>query len=373
MYDVERMSFAIWSPYTTYSINDTVEYVSFTYSALSANTNKIPTDFPLVWKFRGSASGGGTVTNPLTSDLIATGFTVLNQSGNAPEDNSIRLSGSKVFNIVTTELTQLFTVDANSNVYVGATGNVANLFVGNNGGAENGTAITVQEVYGTATLAPTVLDFSYTDYRNIRLLNNTTPQIEFIDATNAYTVNLSSGNDDLNSGLTITTPVYNAIYLNNEMRITANISSRTVDITPNNIVISNGAVATAITETSVTSGSFVGTLTGSASKLATGAIAVVGGVATTLTLAQLGSIVTVTGSTTTSIILPTGSGLAIGNYYTIVNAMTNNPVNVYQTSAITANLLKSITHVYTVASPLLTSGVKMIWTGSIWASTGGVS
>jgi len=261
MYDVERMSFAIWSPYTTYSINDTVEYVSFTYSALSVNTNKIPTDFPLVWKFRGSASGGGTVTNPLTSDLVATGFTVLNQSGNAPEEHSIRLSGSKVFNIVTTELTQLFTVDANSNVSVGATGNVATLAVGNASSAESNTVVSVQDIYGLAELTASAMSFTYGGSQSLTLLNIFTPQINLTDATGHYTVNLSSGNDDSTSGLTIITPVYEANYTNSEMRITA-ISSpplRQVIINPNSILITNGVVATTITETSVTSASFVGT------------------------------------------------------------------------------------------------------------------
>jgi len=158
------------------------------------------------------------VTNPLTSDLIATGFTVLNQSGNAPEEHSIRLSGSKVFNIVTTELTELFTVDANSNVSVGATGNVALLTVGNTGSSEGGTGIVVRDVYETATLGANTLEFvSYepeSDFRSLRLLNLFTPQINLTDSTNNYNVLLSSGNDDSSSGLTITTQVYNALYTN---------------------------------------------------------------------------------------------------------------------------------------------------------------
>jgi len=210
------------------------------------------------------------VTNPLTSDLIATGFTVLNQSGNAPEEHSIRLSGSKVFNIVTTELTELFTVDANSNVSVGATGNVALLTVGNTGSSEGGTGIVVRDVYETATLGANTLEFvssePESDYRSIRLLNIFTPQINLTDSTNSYNVLLCSGNDDSTSGLTLTTPVYNALYTNGEMRITVNGSPpRFVSVTPYSISISNSGVATTITNTSVTSGSFVGALTGTAS------------------------------------------------------------------------------------------------------------
>jgi hypothetical protein len=379
-----------------------------------------------VWVFRGSASGGGTVTNPLTSNLVATGFAVLNQSGNAPEQNSIRLGGTRVFNIINTDLTEVFKVDANANVSVGSTGSVATLTVGNASATEGITIVSVQDLNGLAEMGPSGLNFSYTDSRVINLTNNSAPQIQLVDSTNLYTANLCSGNDEITSGLTLTTPNGYANYTNASFSCGVNASLRAILGSPYGLLIQNDgnasstvknsvettaeyvlvksekssvtakntyirldtststeptltvrnngtATQTTITDTSVTSASFVGTLTGSASKMATGALAVAAGSTTTLTLAQLGYIVTVTGSSSTSIILPTGAGVAIGNYYTIVNASTSSNVNVYQSSATALNLLKTLTHAYTVTNPLLTTGVIMIWTGSIWASTGGIS
>jgi len=300
----------------------------------------------------------------------------VSNTGNIPEENSIHLGPGKVFNIVSTDLTELFKVDAMSNVSVGSTGSVATLTVGNPSSAENNTHLIVQDVYGSADLSASALTFTYGDSRVLNLLNIFTPQINLTNDTGQYTVLLSSGNDDSTSGLTITTPTYEANYTNSEMRITA-ISSpplRQVIINPNSILITNGVVATTITETSITSASFVGALTGNSTtatttnQIASSVSSFTGGTGNTFSVADNKKMIIYTGSGVSTYTLIT-SGVSPGFYVHVVNSQTSGTLTVYQGSIAVGNVVKAL--VSTKSANFASNGAMFIYSGSQWMTIGG--
>jgi len=174
----------------------------------------------------------GKVDNPMTSNLLASGFSVLGDGGGEVGNGNYVIGGSKLFNVIQTDLTELFTVDANANTTVGGTAIVTSLNVGNvTSTSANGSVINVFDIDGSVSLSSGFQQFLYNaDSRAIQIsANSSDPFITLTNASNSQTTTVQSGSIQVSDLPLIKT--------------------------------------TTITPISVTSDTFIGAVTGSASNL----------------------------------------------------------------------------------------------------------
>lgn len=112
--------YAQWNQYTTYIVNDVVEYAGFIYAATATNVNVVPFPITATWTLIGSGGGGGG-TPPL-SVVLAVGNTAGGQSitnlvsltGDALADLTISSQSGNDVNIeATTDVVNVDAVDIN--------------------------------------------------------------------------------------------------------------------------------------------------------------------------------------------------------------------------------------------------------------------
>jgi hypothetical protein len=138
----------------------------------------------------------GKVDNPMTSNLLAAGFTVLNDGGGDSANPNYVIGGSKLFNVVQTDLTELFTVDANANTIVGGTAIVTTLNVGNGvNTSANGSVLNIVDIDGNVSLSSGFQQFTYNaDSRAVSIsASSSDPFMTLTNASNSQTTTIQSG------------------------------------------------------------------------------------------------------------------------------------------------------------------------------------
>ena len=138
----------------------------------------------------------GKVDNPMTSNLLAAQFTVLNDGGGDSANPNYVIGGSKLFHVVQTDLTELFTVDANANTTVGGTAIVTTLNVGNSvTTSANGSVLSILDIDGSMSMSSGVQNFLYNaDSRAINIsASSSDPFILLTNASNSQTTTVQSG------------------------------------------------------------------------------------------------------------------------------------------------------------------------------------